>query len=512
MMTARHLGFGWRLRELLEGLVPLVPEQDPIVTGLSIDSRTTTPGDLFFARHGMTPEGAQFIRDAIQAGAPAVILGGQWHAGENWSDICLISVRELPQTLGAIADRFYYRPSQGVRVIGVTGTNGKTSVSHFIAQSLDRWNINAPPSRCGVIGTLGYGLYGELQAAPLTTPDPVQVHGLLSAMRDQGARYAVMEASSHGLEQGRVAGVQFDIAVFTNLTRDHLDYHGDMQAYGEAKRRLFKMSGLRAAVINVDDPFGCQLLGELDGGVRSLSYGMRMPGSREGISRNQPPQVFGRILQSTPSGIILLVRTPWGEGELRSTVFGRFNASNLLAALATLLLSGVPFGTAMDRLARLRPLPGRTQTLGGGVGQPLVVIDYAHTPDALATVLSGLREHCTGQLWCVFGCGGNRDRGKRALMAKVAEHEADRVVLTDDNPRYEDSAQIIEDILMGIARRSRVVTEPDRGTAIQFAVHEANAEDVVLIAGKGHEPTQEIQGIKRPFSDAAAVRFALESR
>ena len=512
MMTARHLGFGWRLSELLEGLVPLVPEQDPIVTGLSIDSRTTTPGDLFFARHGMTPEGLQFIRDAIQAGAPAVIVEGESGAGEHWHDVCLVPVRELPRILGAIADRFYYRPSRGLRVIGVTGTNGKTSVSHFIAQGLDQWDIEAQQSRCGVIGTLGYGLCGELQTAPLTTPDVVQVHGLLSAMRDRGASYAVMEASSHGLHQGRVAGVHFDIAVFTNLTRDHLDYHGDMQAYGEAKRRLFNLSGLRAAVINVDDPFGCQLLDDLDGGVRSLSYGMRMPESGSGISRNQPPQVFGRLLQSRPSGIILLVRTPWGEGELRSPVLGRFNASNLLAALATLLLSGVPFGTAMDRLERLQPLPGRTQTLGGGVGQPLVVIDYAHTPDALETVLRGLREHCAGQLWCVFGCGGNRDRGKRPLMGKVAEHQADRVVLTDDNPRYEDSAQIIEEILTGMAQRRGVAIKPHRETAIQFAVHKANAEDVVLIAGKGHEPTQEIQGTQRPFSDAAAARFALESR
>lgn len=512
MMTARHLGFGWRLSELLEGLVPLVPDQDPIVTGLSIDSRTTAHGDLFFARHGMTPEGMQFIRDAVQAGAPAVIVEGQWDAGEHWSDVGLIPVRELPQTLGAIADRFYDRPSRGLRVIGVTGTNGKTSVSHFIAQGLDRWDIEARRRRCGVIGTLGYGLYGELHSARLTTPDSVQIHRLLSGMRDHGASYAVLEASSHGLEQGRVAGVQFDIAVFTNLTRDHLDYHGDMQAYGEAKRRLFNMSGLRAAVINVDDPFGCQLLGNLDGGVRSLSYGMCMPGSGEGISRDQPPRIFGRLLQSTPSGILLLVRTPWGEGELRSQVFGRFNAGNLLAALATLLLSGVPFGTAMERLERLRPLPGRTQTLGGGVGQPLVVIDYAHTPDALETVLRGLREHCAGQLWCVFGCGGNRDRGKRPLMGKVAEHRADCVVLTDDNPRYEDSAQIIEEILMGIARRRRIATEADRGTAIQCAVHKANAADVVLIAGKGHETTQDIQGVKRPFSDVAAVRFALESR
>jgi len=321
-----------------------------------------------------------------------------------------------------------------------------------------------------------------------------------------------MEVSSHALDQARVAAVRFDTGVFTNLSRDHLDYHGDMRAYGEAKRSLFHHPGLRCAVVNTDDAFGRALLAGLSPELEITGFQLEN-GNGTGDARRLYgcPVVRGRVLEAGRAGMRLRIDSPWGAGEMRSPLLGRFNASNLLAALGAVLGAGVPFATALERLGSLRAPPGRLECFGGG-GLPLVVVDYAHTPDALERALQTLRATCAGALWCVFGCGGERDRGKRPLMGGVSAREADVIVLTDDNPRNEDGRLIIDDIQEGVPAGSRVMVERDRALAIRRAVCGAEPGDVVLVAGKGHEPYQDVAGARRSFSDAAEVRAALRER
>ncbi|HLA75005.1 MAG TPA: UDP-N-acetylmuramoyl-L-alanyl-D-glutamate--2,6-diaminopimelate ligase [Gammaproteobacteria bacterium] len=501
MMTASDyrsdIPSGHKLSELLAGLAVVEAACERDIGGLSIDSRTTQPGDLFLACPGSHAHGQNFIEAAIQAGAVAVV----WEADPLFPGspaactgpaVPMFGIEGLRQKVGVIADRFYQHPSQALCVTGITGTNGKTSVSHFIAQALS--------PNCGLIGTLGSGVYGNLRPGTHTTPDAVTLHATLNDLRQRGVRQVVMEASSHGLEQGRVSGVQFNLAVFTNLSRDHLDYHGTMEAYAEAKRHLLLSPGLRYAVINADDSYGRELLAALPAGVQALSYGFTA------AALGSVPAVRGSNLQLSAGGVELDVNTPWGDGHLHSSLLGRFNASNLLAALAVLLLLEIPFAEALERIARSRTLPGRMECFGGA-GQPLVVVDYAHTPDALEQVLYALREHlaCGARLWCVFGCGGERDRGKRPLMGAAAEEFADYVVVTDDNPRHEDPLAIITDILSGMTNPDGVYIQRVRAQAIAFAITYARPGDIVLIAGKGHEEYQQVGDQRLPFSDRQQV-------
>jgi len=474
-----------KLSQLLAGLQDVPAADDRAVRVLRIDSRQVEPGDVFVAVPGAAVDGREFVADAVARGAAAILV--EANGKVDVVGVPLIPVTGLRRHLGLLADRLYGEPSRELVVIGVTGTNGKTTCTQLLAQALSE-----PPSRAAVIGTLGYGFPNALDASLHTTPDAISVHRLLAKFRHEGATHVAMEVSSHALDQGRVNAVRFAVAVFTNLSRDHLDYHGDMTAYGEAKASLFRCPELRAAAINADDEFGRSLLASIPKGVRVLSYGLR-----EG-------DVRARELQPTHDGLHLVADTPAGPVTLDSPLFGRFNASNLLAVLAALLVLDVPLADAARRLAQARAADGRTERFGGQSGRPLVVVDYAHTPDALEQVLKALREHTAGRLICVFGCGGDRDRGKRPLMGRVAELLADTVILTDDNPRRESPAGILADIRAGM--KTTPTVEHDRRAAIATAIANAGSEDIVLIAGKGHEDYQEISGTRLAYSDRATVR------
>ena len=485
---------------------------DVAVHALRSDSREIEPGDLFFARAGGRIDARRFIDEACEAGAAAVVYEGEERPRRHSRGAWLLPVVDLPACLGRAAARFHGHPSQALEVVGVTGTNGKTSVTHFVAQALAR--IHGTESRCAVLGTLGYGCLDRLAPAPLTTPDPITLQRRLAELRDAGVRQVAMEVSSHALDQGRVAGVVFTTAVFTNLTRDHLDYHRDMAAYAGSKRRLFESEGLRFAVLNLDDAFGLRLRRDVAASVGVLGH--RLAEEQEGAARSPrghpAPEITSRLVRLDASGLEMWICTPRGEGVLRSSLLGRFNARNLLGALAVLLSLEVPLELTCRALSEVRPVKGRMQCLGGGERAPLVVVDYAHTPDALESALRALREHSRGRLWCVFGCGGDRDRGKRPRMGAVASALADSLVITDDNPRGEDGGRIIDDIRAGVGRDGPIVVERDRLAALRFAVEHAANEDVVLVAGKGHETWQEIGGVRRPFDDAFELGRLLKER
>ncbi len=463
------------------------------------DSRQARPGDAFAAFPGTKADGRGFIVDAIARGASTVLWeaqGFQWH--RDWRALNQ-PVENLKGKLGAIADFIYGSPSQALWVVGVTGTNGKTSCSQWIAQCLDRCG-----RRAAVIGTLGNGLVGALEAGTHTTPDAALVHEMLASYKKGGALAVAMEVSSHGLDQGRVNAVAFDIAMFTNLTRDHLDYHGTMAAYGAAKAKLFAWPGLHAAVINVDDPFG-----------RSLADGAKAQGRKVLTYGLANADVTATGLVTTAQGIAMSVATPWGRGDVKTTLVGAFNAVNALGCLGVLLASEVPLADAVAALAGVVPPPGRMQRLGGG-DQPLVVIDYAHSPDALEKVLTALRPAVAegGDLVCVFGCGGDRDAGKRPEMGRIASALAERVIVTTDNPRTEDPAAIASAIVRGIrdSGNRHWTVDLDRTTAINAAISGTGPGDVVLIAGKGHEDYQEANGVRTRFSDAETAAAAIKAR
>jgi len=484
------------------------------MTRLTSDSRSVAAGDTFVAYPGETRDGREFIPDAIARGAGSVLWEKrgygwrpEWHAKN-------VGVAHLRRHAGEIASVVYGRPSARLWMVGVTGTNGKTSCSHWIAQALKRLD-----TKCGVVGTLGSGFPGKLEPLENTTPDAVWLQGRLRDFVRQKASAVAMEVSSHGLVQDRVCGVEFDVALLTNLTRDHLDYHGTMRSYRSAKARLFRLPGLKSAVLNLDDRFGADLVGQVSRGVSVLGYGFEraLP---EGLRGRRIPRLIGRDLQMTPDGLAFEVATPWGEVEIESPLVGRFNAANLLATLGVLLASDCALDAAAAALAKVRAVPGRTERYGGG-RKPLVVVDYAHTPDALENVLRALRELMSvrrqadgarreAKLVCVFGCGGDRDRGKRPLMGRIATRLADEVIVTSDNPRTEDPHTIITDILEGITAQCAIA--PDRSQAIRAAIASARAGDIVLVAGKGHERYQDIGGVKHPYSDAAVVRAALSER
>jgi len=461
------------------------------VAELVNNSRKAMPGTVFAAYPGETRDGRDFIAQAVAQRVDGVLWDADHYQWDPALDVPNAGVLGLKTRIGEIAAHIYGEPSRALHMVGVTGTNGKTSVAHWVAQAFTQLG-----RKTAIIGTVGNGFSDALTPALNTTPDAIDLQQRLALYRRQGAAACAMEVSSHGLAQGRLNGTTFNVAVLTNLSRDHLDYHGDMDSYADAKARLFSWPGLEWVVVNVDDAFGQRLESETRP-ARVAGYGF------------QRGAVVGEKLRLSQAGLHLAVRTDWGNAEIDAPLLGRFNATNLLAVLATLLVSGVELDDACRALAHIAPPPGRMQTLGGNA-HPLVVVDYAHTPDALEKVLATLREIAGGgRLICVFGCGGNRDKGKRPLMGQAATAGADEVWITSDNPRNEDPRHIIDDILAGAGSKPRV--EPDRARAIFEAIGGAHHGDVVVIAGKGHEEYQEVAGARLPFSDVAVARKALEA-
>jgi len=484
------------LSALLQGEVLLPRGFDPMVRGLSLDSRSLHPGDAFIALAGAATHGLRYLDQARAADVAAILYESPAPANLMLPPNA-IAVDGLRAKLGRLADRFYDHPSRALRTTGVTGTNGKTSTVQLIAQALTLHGASV-----GTIGTLGAGLYGQHAAGERTTPDVVAVHRLLAQLRDAGATHAAMEVSSHALEQGRVAEVAFRVAVFTNLTRDHLDYHGTMQAYGVAKAKLFHWPTLQAVVVNLDDAFGPGLLEQVATGVRRIGLSSR--GALGASLRADGSRL-------SPQGLSFELADATEHFDVASPLLGRFNVDNLLAVAGALRALDWRLADIAAMLPQLSPVDGRMSRAGGREGQPLVVVDYAHTPDALDQALSSLRAHTPGRLTCVFGCGGDRDRGKRPQMAAIAEHGADRVIVTDDNPRSEDGDAIVADILAGFGARERIEVQRDRAAAIALALDGAGADDIILVAGKGHEAYQEVQGRRLPFDDLAIARGLLEA-
>lgn len=478
------------LGDLLDGL-PAEQAALP-VAGLALDSRRVQAGDVFLAVPGHTTDGRDHIEQACAAGAVAVIAQAPCDASQ-WRTP-LVEVDGLDRKISEIAGRFYGQPAERLSLIGVTGTNGKSSTVLLVAQILEA--LDEP---CGVMGTLGNGRFGQLQRSINTTPDAISIQGQLRDWVDGGARWAAMEVSSHGLAQARVAGVQYRAAIFTNLTQDHLDYHGSMDAYAAAKAGLFSHQGLELAVLNADDAFSTELAGNTVA-TQVLTYS----------TQSKRADVYAETASFTHEGIHARVVTPWGQLQIEVPLLGEFNLGNLLAVVAVLGGLGVSVEQLEPVLDGLKPLPGRMECLRAHDGL-LAVVDYAHTPDALEKVLRSLRPHCSGQLWCVFGCGGDRDAGKRPQMGAIAEQFADRVVITSDNPRSESAADIAAQIAAGMAVQPELI-ELDRSRAIESVLQQATADDVVLIAGKGHEDYQELGGERLPFSDVSCTRLALAVR
>lgn len=480
------------LKTLLAGFCEVSRDADRPITALSLDSRTVLPGSLFMALPGSQQDGRRFIADAVARGAAAILSTSETpgHLGQ----VPVLSCPSLRALVGPIADRFYGSPSQALAVIGITGTNGKTTTAHLIAHALNT------QGRCALIGTLGNGFPGALLPADRTTPDAVALHRWLNRFRKEGAQSVALEVSSHALDQGRVGGVRFAGAVFTNLTRDHLDYHGDMHHYGEAKALLFQVPDLPFAVLNADDPFSAVLKDRLQSGVRCWLYGSR-------------GDVRIEDAKADPTGLTIEFTTPVGRAALRSALLGYFNVHNLAAALTVLLALGWRLDEALHVLGAVAPVPGRMERFSTDSNQALVVVDYAHTPDALEKVLVGARAHAHGRVICVFGCGGDRDRGKRELMGACASRFADYLILTHDNPRHEDPDHIIADILRGVPdeARQRLQVIGDRKAAIALALQSAGRGDVVVVAGKGHEEYQQFGDRCVPYSDRQTVRRLLEA-
>jgi len=465
---------------------------DLMIRELTLDSRNVRGGDLFLAVPGANFDGRDHIADALKRGAAAVAYEVEGAKVLPITDVPLIPVKGLAAQLSDIAGRFYGDPSRSLNLVGVTGTNGKTSVTQLVAQALDLLG-----QHCGIVGTLGTGFYGSLQSGRHTTPDPIAVQATLTDLKKAGARAVAMEVSSHGLDQGRATALAFDVAVLTNLSRDHLDYHGTMQAYGEAKAKLFAWSELRCRVINIDDEFGRTLAAEKRES-RLITYSLE----------DSSAYLYCRDAQFGDEGVRATLVTPQGQHLLRSSLLGRFNLSNVLAAVGALLGLDYALDEILKVLPQLEGPVGRMQRLGGGA-KPLVVVDYAHTPDALEKVLTALRPHAKGRLLCLFGCGGDRDRGKRPLMAEVVERLADGVLVTDDNPRSEVPAKIFDDIREGFSAAQNVRFVEGRGQAIVEIIASASANDVIVLAGKGHEDYQEINGQRQPFSDLEEAAKAL---
>jgi UDP-N-acetylmuramoyl-L-alanyl-D-glutamate--2,6-diaminopimelate ligase len=477
------------IQRMLSQLLPETTlKTDVVVTGLAEDSRRVEAGDLFLASPGLRHDGRHYI-DEVLGRAAAVVCQAPCVATND----AVIVVDDLISLKGLIACRFWGEPSARLLVVGITGTNGKTSSSHFVAQALTALN-----KKCGVIGTLGYGFPGDLQEAGLTTPSALDIQRQLATLSEQAAEAVAIETSSHGLVQGRLNGTQIHVAMFTNLSRDHLDYHGSFSEYRAAKQRLFEWPDLQAAIVNYDDEFGRAIPGLLHQKVQAISYSVK----------DESVDVFCRSLNYDLSGFEAELVTPWGSGLLRCNLLGEFHVSNVLGVVSLLGVLGYKFSEITRAASGLRNVLGRMDAIARP-GMPLVVIDYAHTPDALAKALKALRVNCRGNLWCVFGCGGDRDKGKRPQMGQIATEIADYSIVTDDNPRSEASAAIIGDIVAGAIEGRNLTIESNRRRAIQLALSSAKTGDIVLIAGKGHEDYQEINGQRISYSDYSEVESFL---
>ena len=465
---------------------------------LRTDSRLVQPGDAFIAWPGYANDGRRFVAAALEAGATTCLVEADGVEAFGFEDARIAVLPGLKAATGAIAHDFFGQPGDRLEVIATTGTNGKTSTAWWMAQAL-----TALGRRSGVIGTLGVGEPGAVDFTGLTTPDPVTLHAAFRRFADAGFAACALEASSIGLDEHRLDAAPIHVALFTNFTRDHLDYHGSMEAYWVAKRQLFSWPGLRSAVLNVDDRHGAQLAGELAGGPLDL-----WTAGVEGEAR-----LRARDVRYIDGGLAFELHEGAAAVPVRSRLIGAYNVSNLLVVLGGLRALGVPLADAAAVVPTLTPVPGRLQRVGAGA--PEVVVDYAHTPDALDKVLQSLRPLAAargGRLWCVFGCGGNRDATKRPLMGGIAERGADRVVVTSDNPRHESPDAIVAQIAAGLSRPEAAAVVIDRRAAIAMAVREAAPQDVVVLAGKGHEDYQEIAGVKHPFADADEALRALRER
>jgi len=513
---------------ILQQLLPEVNLGNAIsvgVQGINIDSRSIKNGDVFIALVGAKIDGRQFIANAIEQGASAVLVEAdkQWQ-GINWiGNIPVIAVDELAQKVSEIAGRFYAHPSQCCRLIGVTGTNGKTTCTLLIAQVAALLAKQEKTSaglfseeKAGVVGTLGFGVLDSASLAPLaqqisaiqstglTTPDPVNLQNILAHLVEQKATTIAIEVSSHSLVLGRVKALQFDTAIFTNLTQDHLDFHGDLASYGNAKAQLLNYANLKHAIINIDDAWATGLLQKIPQSVFATSFSIS----------NSSADVYLTELQLTTTGATAQLHSPWGNAELVSPFIGKFNLSNLLAVIAAMCADGADLKTVLRLLPQLQAAPGRMQSVVIDDSQQdvHVVVDYAHTPDALENTLRAIREHTQARVWSVFGCGGDRDKTKRPLMGRIAEKYSDYIIITNDNPRSEEPSAIAADIIRGLLNANGCLVIADRAQAIDFAVQQAKSGDLVLIAGKGHEEYQIFAEQTLSFSDVKQARLALQRR
>jgi UDP-N-acetylmuramoyl-L-alanyl-D-glutamate--2,6-diaminopimelate ligase len=485
---------------LLDGIAK-IPANEARVSDLTLDSRQVRAGSLFFALPGQNAHGLKFAADAAARGASVVLWepDGDAMPPALPPSVFAAAIPNLKNLVGRIADRFFNWPSSHLRIAGITGTNGKTTCAYLLAQCLERLGNAA-----AYMGTIGWGRPATLAQPTLTTPDAVTVHRTLAQLRASGVREVAMEVSSHALDQGRIDGVRFQVAAFTNLTRDHLDYHGTMQKYGAAKAMLFQVTDLKHIVLNVGDEFGRTLARDYTGSASLIAVW---------VGAGESGWLADRALHATqvrldPRGISIELDGSFGKLNVKTQLMGRFNAENSLIVIACLLSLGVSLSDAANALAECKPAPGRMEVVKADArNKPTVVVDYAHTPDALSKALNAAREHCEGALWCVFGCGGDRDSGKRPVMGAIADELADQIIVTDDNPRSEDPQAITAGIVNGIKSHAVRVIH-DRGEAIATALKEAQAADVVLIAGKGHEDYQIYGETRRSFSDRSeALRY-----
>ncbi|WP_392400335.1 UDP-N-acetylmuramoyl-L-alanyl-D-glutamate--2,6-diaminopimelate ligase [Aeromonas salmonicida] len=467
------------------------------LTDIQLDSRRVGSGCLFIAIRGHQMDGRRFIEQAVAQGATAIVFEEDGEFVAPPLTIPCIGIRDLPARLSELAGYFYGQPANKLDLVGITGTNGKSTTALLVAN----WRTLLG-GKAGVMGTIGNGLFGELVEAENTTGSAVQVQANLASLQQQGADLVAMEVSSHGLVQHRVAALPFAAAVFTNLSRDHLDYHGTMEAYGAAKEELLKLVDEPCAVINADDRLGRQWLAAYPSAV---AFSVNGP-----IADHVGRQLTAQDPHFHQQGFCTQINSSWGNGVLSAPLLGRFNVSNVLAAMGAMLVLGYDFNALLTTAPQLQPVTGRMECFGGG-NAPLAVVDYAHTPDALEKALQALRVHCEGQLWCLVGCGGDRDRGKRPMMAAMAEQHADRVILTDDNPRTEEPAQIMADMVAGLRDPAVVQIEHDRVKAIALALGQASKQDIILVAGKGHEDYQIIGTDKRHYSDRETVAAALHT-
>ena len=507
MNTAKETISQTTLYNLIEGLatIPASSDINRPITGVQLDSRLVKNGDLFIACFGRNHDARNYIDQAIKSGCAAVVA--EFTAGmqqlEMRGGIPVIGAENLSSKVSEIANRFYQYPSSKLKIVGITGTNGKTSCSQFIADVLQSLGY-----KCGMIGTLGCGLPNSLEPTALTTPDAVFSQKQIARMANKGFEYVSMEVSSVGLDQKRVEAIDFDTAVFTNLTRDHLDYHKSMKEYAESKRKLFKWPTLKSAILNLDDEFALSLINSIPNGVEIITYSISNPHA----------SVFSENLTFSSSGYSAVINTPMGTMEVSGNLLGRFNISNVLAVIATLisLLSRegnghIDLTKILNKVSSLDSVDGRMEIVND-VGEVATIVDYAHTPDSLRCALESLKYHFKGNIWCVFGCGGNRDEGKRPIMGEIAESLADHLVVTDDNPRTEVGDRIVSQILSGVRNPQNVSVVRDREEAIKYAITNASTTDLVFIAGKGHEAYQDISGTKSYFSDKAHASSALKAR